>query len=42
MYPGFPLILLEDKIYSTDNLLFEYTQVYFRGDKVKIRIEYNE
>ncbi len=40
--PGFPLILLEDKIYSTDNLLFEYTQVYFRGDKVKIRIEYNE
>lgn len=42
VYPGFPLILLEDKIYSTDNILFEYTQVYFRGDKVKIRIEYHE
>lgn len=42
IYPGFPLILLEDKIYSPDNVLFEYTRVYFRGDKVKIRIEYNE
>ena len=42
VYPGFPLLLLEDKIYSTDNLLFEYTRVYFRGDKVKIRIEYRE
>ena len=40
--PGFPLILLEDKIYSKDDILFEYTQVYFRGDKVKIRIEYKE
>ena len=40
--PGFPLILLEDKIYSTENILFEYTQVYFRGDKVKIRIEYHD
>ena len=42
VYPGFPLILLEDKIFSKDNVLFEYTRVYFRGDKVKIRIEYKE
>ena len=42
IYPGFPLILLEDRIYSSDGVLFEYTLVYFRGDKVKIRIEYNE
>ena len=40
IYPGFPLILLEDRIYSSDNLLFEYTLVYFRGDKIKIKIEY--
>ena len=42
IYPGFPLILLEDRIFSSDDVLFEYTLVYFRGDKVKIRIEYNE
>ncbi len=37
---GFPLILLQDQIFSADNTVFEYTRVYFRGDKVKIRIEY--
>ena len=39
--PGFPLILLQDQIYSKDNTLFEYTRVYFRGDRVKIRIQYD-
>ncbi len=42
VYPGYPLILLQDQIYSADNTIFEYTRVYFRGDKIKIRIEYDE
>ncbi len=41
VFPGFPLILLEDQLYTADNTLYEYTRVYFRGDKIKVRIEYN-
>lgn len=41
VYPGFPLILLQNQLYSTDNQLYEYTRVYFRGDKVKVRIEHD-
>jgi GntR family transcriptional regulator len=38
---GFPLLLLQD-IHSTgDGKIFEYTQVYFRGDKVKLTFEFS-
>ena len=40
--PGFPLLLLQDKIATNSNVVFEYTRVYFRGDKIKLRFEYNE
>lgn len=38
---GFPLILLQDQLTTSDGTIFEYTRVYFRGDKIKLRIEYN-
>ncbi len=38
---GYPLLLLEDTIYSTSGAPFEYTKVLFRGDKIKIRFEFN-
>ncbi|MDO4566406.1 MAG: GntR family transcriptional regulator [Oscillospiraceae bacterium] len=38
---GYPLILLRDKIYDADGRIFEYSSVVFRGDKMKIHLEYN-
>lgn len=38
---GFPLILLQDQLYTQDNVIYEYSRVYFRGDKIKIKIEYH-
>lgn len=40
--PGFPLIMLQDTIATNSGEIFEYTRVYFRGDKIKLRLEYNE
>ena len=37
---GFPLILLKDILYTTDDVIYEYSCVYFRGDKTKIKIEF--
>ncbi len=42
IYPGFPLILLQDQIFSPNNEVFEYTRVYFRGDKVKLKLSFTE
>lgn len=42
VYPGFPLILLQNQLFSPDNTLYEYTRVYFRGDKIKVRIEHRK
>jgi GntR family transcriptional regulator len=39
---GFPLILLQDIIYNTVRVAFEYSRVYFRGDKVTLRFEHSE
>lgn len=39
---GFPLLLLQDQLYSADGTLYEYSKVYFRGDKIKLRIEYRD
>lgn len=37
---GHPLLLLEDIIYSGDGVPFEYSKVLFRGDKIKIKMEF--
>ncbi|MDR0641690.1 MAG: GntR family transcriptional regulator [Treponema sp.] len=38
--PGFPLLLVENVVYTDKNLIIEYSQITFRGDKYKIRMEY--
>lgn len=38
---GYPLLLLEDIIYSCDDQPFEYSRVLFRGDKIKLRFEFD-
>lgn len=38
---GHPLLLLEDIIYDTNNVPYEYTKVLFRGDKIKIKLQYD-
>ncbi|MCI5504773.1 MAG: GntR family transcriptional regulator [Anaerobutyricum sp.] len=37
---GHPLLLLRDVLYSDHNEPYEYTKVVFRGDKIKIRLQY--
>ncbi|MDR2078334.1 MAG: GntR family transcriptional regulator [Treponema sp.] len=37
---GFPLILLQDVIFDTARVAFEYSRIYFRGDKVTLRFEH--
>ncbi|MEG0751462.1 MAG: GntR family transcriptional regulator [Oscillospiraceae bacterium] len=38
---GYPLLLLRDKIYNSRGELFEFSSVVFRGDKIKIRLQYD-
>lgn len=38
--PRFPLLMLEDTIYDANGRPFEYTKVLFRGDKIKIKFQY--
>ena len=37
---GHPLLMLKDKLYSEDEIPYEFTKVVFRGDKIKIRLNY--
>ena len=37
---GHPLLLLKDTLYSDEGEPYEYTKVVFRGDKIKIRLQY--
>ena len=37
---GFPLLQLENFFYTNDNVPVEYSRVVFRGDKIRIRMEY--
>ena len=39
--PGQPLLLLQDVIQNEDGLTFEYSKVAFRGEKIKITLEFN-
>jgi GntR family transcriptional regulator len=38
---AFPLILLQNRIAGATGLTFEYSRIYFRGDKITIRLEYD-
>jgi GntR family transcriptional regulator len=38
---GYPLLLLQDIIYSPQGNPFEYSKVLFRGDKIKLKFEFN-
>lgn len=38
--PGQPLLLLQDVIQNEDGLTFEYSKVAFRGEKIKITLEF--
>lgn len=37
---GHPLLLLKDELFSEEDAPYEYTKVVFRGDKFKIRLNY--
>jgi GntR family transcriptional regulator len=37
---GFPLLLLENTVFTDKNVIIEYSQITFRGDKFKIKLEY--
>lgn len=38
--PGFTLLRLENTVYSPEGHPFEHTRVVFRGDKIKLKLEY--
>lgn len=37
---GYPLLLLKDTLYAEDDMPYEYTKVIFRGDRLKIKLEF--
>lgn len=37
---GYPLLLLKDTLYSEEEIPYEYTKVIFRGDRMKIKLEF--
>lgn len=39
---GHPLLLLKDKLFSEEDTPYEFTKVVFRGDKLKIRLNYEQ
>lgn len=39
---GFPLLFLKDIMYMDDHVPYEYSKVLFRGDKLKIRLEFHK
>jgi GntR family transcriptional regulator len=40
--PGYPLLLLQDIIFSRNGSPFEYSKVMFRGDKIKLKFEFEQ
>jgi GntR family transcriptional regulator len=40
MRPGDPVLLLEDRIADATRTPFEYSRIVFRGDKVRLRFDY--
>ena len=39
---GFPLLLLQDTLYTERDEIYEFSRVYFRGDRTKIHLEYRD
>ena len=39
---GHPLLLLRDVLYDEISRPYEYTKVVFRGDRIKIHLQYEE
>lgn len=39
--PGFTLLRLENTVYTSDSKPFEHSRVTFRGDKIKIKLEFS-
>ena len=39
--PGMPLLLLQDQLYTPDNRIYEFSIIFFRGDKIKMHIEFH-
>jgi len=39
--PGFTLLRLENTVYTADDMPYEYSRIVFRGDKIKIKLEFN-
>jgi GntR family transcriptional regulator len=37
-----PLLLLEDIIFTKGDVPMEYSRVLFRGDKIKLKLEFNK
>lgn len=37
-----PLLLLEDRNRNADGVVFEYSRIWFRGDKLKLHFEYEK
>jgi GntR family transcriptional regulator len=40
--PNFPLLQLENTVYTEKDLPIEYSRITFRGDKIKIKFEYQK
>lgn len=38
---GYPLLVLEDTMYDKKDSIYEYSKVVFRGDKVKLKYEFD-
>jgi GntR family transcriptional regulator len=39
---SFPLLLLENRVYNSNQVPIEYSKVVFRGDKIKLRLEHGQ
>lgn len=39
---GFPLLVLENRVYTHNDQIVEFSQVQFRGDKIKINLSYEK
>lgn len=37
-----PLLLLEDRNQNTEGIVFEYSRIWFRGDKLRLHFEYEK
>jgi len=40
VHPNSPLLVLENMVYTDNNIPMEYSRIIFRGDKIKIKLEY--